>query len=737
MNARLALPFALALALTATGAHAQEPEVVTLWHAYGEAETRGLDAAITAYEAAHPGVRVDAVRVPFGAYASRLETAIPAGTGPDVFLDAHERLSSYLLLGIVERVDETPLELDVDPRYLEVLRAAAPHGPSREPSPSHQFGIPVALKTLALFVNADLLPAVEGPRTLASIESTRATLPEQAYPLALHAEDFYFAAAFVHGHGGRSLDDDGQFALESPETVAAFEQLRDMSAREVIPEEPDGALVSRLFTSGNAAAAINGPWMLAELPEGLNFRVEPLPTIDTPEGPRPLRAFLTVEAAFLASGGPNPSRGLELARFLGSREGSLPRLREGRQIIVDRAARAELARDPVLAAFAEAADVAVPMPTNPNMRVVFEPMKRALQSVLRSGVAPDVALATAARRFRNQIRPLPSERPATLWLIALGLLLLGVAGYTVQQARKPGIRKAFRESIPAYRYVIHAAVILAVLVFFPVFVGLGTSLFSGHGVDMYFVGTANFELLLSNRGEGLFAPGSFFFVLGVTILWTLSNVAMHVGIGLALALLLQRPYLRLRAVYRVLLILPWAVPSYITALTWKGMFHRQYGAINALLELLGAEPTSFFGTWPLAFAANVATNVWLGFPFMMVVVLGGLAAIPRDLYEAASLDGATAWQRFKLITWPLLRPSITPAVAMGAIWTFNMFNVVYLVSGGAPDGATEILISDAYRWAFTRSSQYGYAAAYAVLIMLILFVSTRPFGKLDGMGGTK
>ncbi|MFO0624117.1 MAG: sugar ABC transporter permease [Polyangiales bacterium] len=121
----------------------------------------------------------------------------------------------------------------------------------------------------------------------------------------------------------------------------------------------------------------------------------------------------------------------------------------------------------------------------------------------------------------------------------------------------------------------------------------------------------------------------------------------------------------------------------------------------------------------------MATNAWLGFPFMMVVTIGALAGIPKDLYEAASVDGATPWQQFWKIAVPMLRPSLGPSVALGTIWTFNQFNVVFLVSGGEPDGETEILVSEAYRWAFTRQARYGYAAAYSVLIFHLQALATR------------
>ncbi|NJK32155.1 MAG: sugar ABC transporter permease [Deltaproteobacteria bacterium] len=107
------------------------------------------------------------------------------------------------------------------------------------------------------------------------------------------------------------------------------------------------------------------------------------------------------------------------------------------------------------------------------------------------------------------------------------------------------------------------------------------------------------------------------------------------------------------------------------------------------------------------------------------VILADTAIRARDLDEAAALDGASAWQRFWKITVPLLRPALLPATILGMVWTFNMFNVVFLVSGGDPDGTTDILVSEAYRWAFTRDAQYGYAAAYAVLIFLLLLATSR------------
>jgi arabinogalactan oligomer/maltooligosaccharide transport system permease protein len=177
--------------------------------------------------------------------------------------------------------------------------------------------------------------------------------------------------------------------------------------------------------------------------------------------------------------------------------------------------------------------------------------------------------------------------------------------------------------------------------------------------------------------------------------------------------------LALRAAYRVILILPWALPTYITALVFKGMFHKQFGVINQILQIFGAEPIAWFDRPLTSFLAVLTTNGWLSFSFMMVVSLGALQSIPADLYEAARVDGATRWQQFRAITLPSLRPALVPAIILSVIWTFNQFIVIFLVSAGEPGRATEILVTQSYKIAFEQY-RYGYAAAYAMVIFVIL-----------------
>ena len=221
----------------------------------------------------------------------------------------------------------------------------------------------------------------------------------------------------------------------------------------------------------------------------------------------------------------------------------------------------------------------------------------------------------------------------------------------------------------------------------------------------------------------------FYAVFGKTIIWTVVNVTFHVVIGVFLALLLNQK-IRGKSVYRTLLILPWAIPQYIVALTWRGMFNYEYGSINALLtKYLSLPAVEWLRSPTEAFIACIITNVWLGFPFMMVVALGALQSIPHELYEAADIDGASAWHKLKTITLPLIRPVMIPAITLGIMWTFNNLNIVWLVSnGGEPSDSTHILVSFVYKAAFNYYS-FSYAAALSLVIFLILFVFSTVFMK--------
>jgi arabinogalactan oligomer / maltooligosaccharide transport system permease protein len=313
-----------------------------------------------------------------------------------------------------------------------------------------------------------------------------------------------------------------------------------------------------------------------------------------------------------------------------------------------------------------------------------------------------------------------------------GLGLAVLAFFTLGASTRTG--RALREHRHAYTYVLPAMLGMLVLVFFPFAYGIAlsfteqTALNVSEPITELFVGFANyvqilgdFEVYRSTANGAVINYQNFYWTLFITVCWTVTNVTVGVTFGMLLALALNTRGLRLTNFYRVLLILPWAIPNYITALIWRGMFHQQFGVINQAIQMFGGEPVAWFDGVFTGFMTGLITNGWLSFPFMMVVILGGLQSISQDMYEAATIDGASKWQQFWQITLPSLKPTIIPAVIISVVWTFNMFNIIYLVSGGEPAGANEILITKAYKIAF-EEYRYGYSAAYSVVIFLILLV---------------
>jgi arabinogalactan oligomer / maltooligosaccharide transport system permease protein len=189
---------------------------------------------------------------------------------------------------------------------------------------------------------------------------------------------------------------------------------------------------------------------------------------------------------------------------------------------------------------------------------------------------------------------------------------------------------------------------------------------------------------------------------------------------------LNKPGLKGLCTYRALLIFPFALPSFLTALIWAGLLNQSFGPVN---EILNADiPWLVDPNW--ARGAVLLVNLWLGFPYMFIVSLGALQAIPGDLLEAARTDGANGLQAFRRVTFPLLFVSLAPLLIATFAFNFNNFNIVYLLTGGGPPiagagtpvGHTDLLITYTYRLSFegARGPEYAFAAAIAVIIFLIV-----------------
>lgn len=272
-----------------------------------------------------------------------------------------------------------------------------------------------------------------------------------------------------------------------------------------------------------------------------------------------------------------------------------------------------------------------------------------------------------------------------------------------------------KRRIGPYLAVLPGFLLIAGVVFYPIINTLWLSLFDVQLVQVgEFIGLGHYVALAQDP--------LFWRILRQTFFWTLSSVTVKLVLGLALGLLLNEKF-RGRDLFRTLLLIPWAMPAVAAAVVWRWIYDANFGYLNDLLREIGliSEPIIWLGGAKSAFAAAVLTDAWVGLPFMAFIFLAGLQGVDQRLYEAAKVDGAGVWARFIHVTVPQLAPIILVATLVSAIWTFNSFNIVYVLTGGGPLKATEILVTYTYSQAFEQL-QFGTAAALATVTFGILLL---------------
>lgn len=286
-------------------------------------------------------------------------------------------------------------------------------------------------------------------------------------------------------------------------------------------------------------------------------------------------------------------------------------------------------------------------------------------------------------------------------------------GCMTAQARKQ------QEQSFAYGLILPSAVLVTLLNFIPLIEGVIISFQRQQLMQSDTTGWVGF----SNYSQALFDEAVFWPSLGRTILWMVGAVGGAYLIGIFLSLLLNREDLKARTLLRALFLIPWVVPDVVTSLIWKWMYNDQFGLINYALRSMGLikQPILFLADPHIAMLSLIVVQVWKLYPLMTVMLLAALQNIPKELYEAAMIDGSSALQRAWHITLPLIRQTSIIITLLMAIWTFNHFDVVYLLTGGGPANATSVLSILVYNKAFFALN-LGYAASIGVLMLLTLSV---------------
>ncbi len=277
-----------------------------------------------------------------------------------------------------------------------------------------------------------------------------------------------------------------------------------------------------------------------------------------------------------------------------------------------------------------------------------------------------------------------------------------------------------RKKIQPYAYSLPALIVIGLIVLFPIlytgYISL-TNMSVYHWFDFHPIGLENYKKALLVFDSG-FLPA-----LLRTLLWTAVNMALQLTVPFFIAILLNSEGLRFKDFYKTILMFPWAMPAYVSILLWRmGIYNSEFGLLNQWLKQLGFKPVDWLSGDGTAFAACLIVNLWMAFPFMIMMIDGGLQSIDKSYYESATLDGAGFFMKMLKITVPSLRPIIAPAAIMTTFTTFKQFDIVFLMTQqqGSKTGANiHTVLTYAYEKAF-MTNNYGYSSAISILIFAIV-----------------
>ncbi|MFI6248857.1 carbohydrate ABC transporter permease [Streptomyces sp. NPDC051016] len=279
----------------------------------------------------------------------------------------------------------------------------------------------------------------------------------------------------------------------------------------------------------------------------------------------------------------------------------------------------------------------------------------------------------------------------------------------------PGLRSR----LTALAFVAPLLVYLAAFYLYPLYRNLDLSLRdytvrSFVAGDAPFSGWRNFRTVLD---DPTFGPA-----MRHTMVFTFVSIAFQYAAGLALAVFFNRHF-RLSTVLRALFLIPWLLPLIVSASTWSWMFNSESGVLNYFLHFFGVDPVGWLTSPSWALTAVIVANIWIGIPFNLVILYSGLQNIPGELYEAAALDGAGAWQQFRRITFPLLRPVSAITLLLGLVYTLKVFDLIWIMTKGGPGDASTTLATWSYQLGFgTLLPKFGPGAAVGNILILIALV---------------
>ncbi|SVA48154.1 uncharacterized protein METZ01_LOCUS101008 [marine metagenome] len=691
--------------------------VINIWHQMLYENRKVLREVCDDYENNNLDIKINLTYRETEELRSSYQAAAMGGSGPELIYGPSDQVGPFSVMGIIQPLDD----LLPHAYFNQFVKNAIVQSDGQIWMVGDVVG-----NHLMLIYNKDLISSPPDNTTELIEIGKQMTVDTDGdgkidqYGLVWNFTEPFFYVPWLGGFGEWLLTDDNNPNLNTEGNRRGFQFIKALrDEHQIIPKECDYEIANAMFKTGRAAMIINGDWSWGDYSGVVDFGIARIPKVsETGKWPSPLVSTKGYSININTTG-EKLTETLKLIQHLTSADVQLYfTQRLNSQPSAKAALNNHKVRDNVLLQkSAEIIAVGRPMPIIPEMRAIWDALREQYQAVLGGTISPKIAARRAQENSVKQIKIMNEViQPGMQATILYGIIMLvSIILFVIILRQIPHFITDYKQNKIAYFFFMPAFLAIMAVIIFPFIYNIFISL------SNYSLRTFNdWQLIGFYHYLKVFGDFQFYSVLGKTVLWTVINISFHVSLGIILAVLINRT-LPAKPIIRTLLIIPWALPQYIAALSWRGMFNQEYGAINLVMTKYFSLPAIQWLSQPFeAFTACILTNIWLGFPFMMVIALGGLQSIPVELYEAARVDGANRWQQFKSITLPMLKPVMIPAIVLGTVWTFNNINVIWLVSnGGEPSNQTHILVSYVYKAAFNLY-RYGYAAALSMVIFLIL-----------------
>lgn len=690
-----------------------------------------LKDVVHEFEKENPNIQVHVIYRETEELRSSFQSSAMGGSGPELIFGPSDQVGPFATMGLIRNLNDSFSKDELE-EFDILSRISVGDQLYMLGNSVGNFLMLIYNKEMIKTPPKDLNELIQIGKEL-TIDKDGDGKPE-SYGLVFNFTEPYFFVPWIDGYGEHFITDKGLPNLDNQAVISALNLMKDFKEKhKIIPAECDYEMANALFKEQRAAMIINGDWSWGDYQSaGIKFGIAKFPLINSTNlYPAPLVGTTGYSLNKNIESKEKEEAAIKLLKYLTSKKSQIefttrlntyPSRHEVR--LIDVVAKNEILKDA-----AQIMSYGRPMPIVSEVRAIWDALRGQYQSVIAGTSRPEVAAKLAqagALKQIDQMNEVLKPNVSVYFIYGVVFLFALFITYYIFKNFFIFFKELRGRNKFAYYMMLPSFIGIFSVVLFPFFynIALSVSNFSLRTFN-------NWEIVGLHHYANVLVDPKFYEIFAKTILWTVSNVFFHVSIGVLLAVIIEQVMPK-KNFWRTLLIIPWAIPQYITALTWRGMFNQEYGPINIFLQdYLHLSPIQWLSQPWTTFSACVVTNIWLGFPFMMIVALGGLQSIPKSIYESAKLDGANAFHRFWHITWPLLQPVIRPAALLGCIWTFNTLNVIWLVSNsGEPADQTHILVSYVYKAAFNLY-RYGYASALSMIIFIILVVMSLVVNKIN------